>query len=313
MDHKGWYDRKSKEKPFNRIEDIRFVSAMGPPGGGRSVITPRFQRHFNVITYTDLQAESMDTIFNTIINAFYFNFSQEIKDSIAPLIEITLKVYDNVLNGPLKPTPNKSHYTFNLRDISRIAQGLCTADRRHQYEPVHLARMWVHENTRVFGDRLIDNTDRKWLEGILVEESCKTFSLEKEALMNANRIIYGDYMDGIDAETRIYRQITDTQILVDKVIEYLEEYNGAVKTQMKLVMFLDACDHVSRITRVIRQPLGNALLLGVGGSGRQSLSRLATFMANYKMFQIEVVKGYNMQNWRDDCKKALMQAGVENK
>lgn len=82
---------------------------------------------------------------------------------------------------------------------------------------------------------------------------------------------------------------------------------------MKLVMFLDACDHVARITRVLRQPLGNALLLGVGGSGRQSLSRLATFIANYRLFQIEVVKGYGMQNWRDDVKKVLMLAGVENK
>jgi dynein heavy chain len=106
MDHKGWYDRKSKEKPFNIIEDITFVSAMGPTGGGRNSINPRFQRHFNVITYTDLQAESMDTIFNTIINAFYFNFSQEIKNSIAPLIEITLKVYDNV-QCSLLPTPKK--------------------------------------------------------------------------------------------------------------------------------------------------------------------------------------------------------------
>jgi dynein heavy chain len=59
--------------------------------------------------------------------------------------------------------------------------------------------------------------------------------------------------------------------------------------------------------------LGNSLLLGVGGSGRQSLSRLATFIANYKLFQIEVVKGYGMSNWREDVKKALMQAGVENK
>ncbi len=82
---------------------------------------------------------------------------------------------------------------------------------------------------------------------------------------------------------------------------------------MKLVMFLDACDHVSRIERVIRQPLGNSLLLGVGGSGRQSLSRLATFIANYKLFQIEVVKGYGMSNWREDVKKALLQAGIENK
>jgi dynein heavy chain len=82
---------------------------------------------------------------------------------------------------------------------------------------------------------------------------------------------------------------------------------------MKLVMFLDACDHVARITRVLRQPLGNALLLGVGGSGRQSLSRLATFIANYRLFQIEVVKGYGMPNWRDDVKKVLMLAGVENR
>jgi len=82
---------------------------------------------------------------------------------------------------------------------------------------------------------------------------------------------------------------------------------------MKLVMFLDACDHVSRIQRVIMQPLGNALLLGIGGSGRQSLSRLATFIANYKLFQIEVVKGYSMMNWREDAKTALMQAGIDNK
>lgn len=93
----------------------------------------------------------------------------------------------------------------------------------------------------------------------------------------------------------------------------MEEYNSSVKNQMHLVMFLDACDHVSRIQRVLRQPLGNALLLGVGGSGRQSLTRLATFCAFYKIFQIEVVKGYSMANWREDIKKALMMAGVENK
>jgi len=78
-------------------------------------------------------------------------------------------------------------------------------------------------------------------------------------------------------------------------------------------MFLDACEHIARIARILRQPFGNALLFGVGGSGRQSLSKMATFLSNYKLFTIEVVKGYNMKTWREDIKKMLMICGVENK
>jgi dynein heavy chain len=57
--------------------------------------------------------------------------------------------------------------------------------------------------------------------------------------------------------------------------EILEEYNSLNTAQMRLVLFMDAVKHVCRIARVIRQPLGNALLLGMGGSGRQSLTRLS--------------------------------------
>ena len=60
--------------------------------------------------------------------------------------------------------------------------------------------------------------------------------------------------------------------------EYLDDYNQISTAQMKLVLFLDAVKHVNRISRIIRQPLGNALLLGVGGSGHQSLTRLDSHM-----------------------------------
>ena len=63
-----------------------------------------------------------------------------------------------------------------------------------------------------------------------------------------------------------------------------------------LVTFLLA---VSKVVRVIRQPRGNMLLVGIGGSGRQSLTRLAAHMCDYTTFQIEVTKHYRKVEFRD--------------
>ena len=74
-------------------------------------------------------------------------------------------------------------------------------------------------------------------------------------------------------------------------------------------MFLDACDHVCRISRILRQPGGNALLFGVGGSGRQSLAKLSTYINNYDCNTIEVGKGYTIGDFTKTVKDCLLKCG----
>lgn len=316
LDHGGWYNRK--ELSLMKIEDVILLSAMGPPGGGRSHITPRIVRHFNMLTYTELDEHIIKQIFNTIVSYTLKPFSESIKKQIDNLIDGTLIVY-NTVRSELLPTPSKSHYTFNLRDIWKVFQGICSASTKFTSDGNDIIRLWYHENVRVFHDRLTTEEDRTYLKELLYKQMKDKFLMEKDSIIDKERILYGDFWHGRDVDPRHYCQITDLQMLLNKMESFQDDYNsdssfvGNGKKAMKLVMFLDACEHISRIARILRQPQGNALLLGIGGSGRQSLARMATFICNYKLFQIEVIKNYNMRIWRDDIKKVLFLAGIDNK
>jgi dynein heavy chain len=82
---------------------------------------------------------------------------------------------------------------------------------------------------------------------------------------------------------------------------------------MNLVLFDDAVEHATRIHRVIRMDQGNALLVGVGGSGKQSLTRLAAFAAGCEIFEIKLSRGYNESTFREDLKVLYNKLGIENK
>lgn len=111
-----------------------------------------------------------------------------------------------------------------------------------------------------------------------------------------------------------YQEVPKMDRLKVRLEDALEMYNMEPKfLNMNLVLFDDAIRHICRIHRVIKQPRGNLMLVGIGGSGRQSLSRLATFIADYKLFMIAVTKNYRKVEFHDDLKILYTETGADNK
>ena len=141
------------------------------------------------------------------------------------------------------------------------------------------AKLWVNESCRVFMDRLTDDEDRDWFINEVMEMLSRNFksSIEKDDIFGATKIKFGDVLK-IDAG-RIYEEIRDQNKLIKGLEGMLEEYNDISENlKMNLVFFEDAVLHLLRIMRSLRQPRGNIMLIGVGGSGKQSLVRLASYM-----------------------------------
>jgi dynein heavy chain, axonemal len=102
-----------------RLEDVILLSAMGPPGGGRTFITNRVIRHFNVIGYTELNNQTVSHIFKTLVSHFFRRYGEQVRAMGNELVSSVMVIY-NQIKTDLLPTPSKSHYTFNMRDIWKV-------------------------------------------------------------------------------------------------------------------------------------------------------------------------------------------------
>ncbi|KAM9098063.1 dynein heavy chain 12, axonemal isoform X1 [Sarcophilus harrisii] len=323
FDYGNWYDLKDTTKIV--LMDIQLIAAMGPPGGGRNPVTPRFIRHFNICSINTFSDETMVRIFSAIV-AFYLrtrDFTPEYFAIGNQIVNGTMEIYKRSMEN-LLPTPAKSHYTFNLRDFARVILGCLLIDREAVEHKHTMVRLFVHEVLRVFYDRLVDDFDRQWLfeliKVVIKDHFKENFDsvfahLRKENKMvkeeDLRSLLFGDYMNpDLEGDERVYIEIPDVKTFNDVVEQCLEEYNQTHKTRMNLVIFRYVLEHLSRICRILKQSGGNALLVGLGGSGRQSMTRLATSMAKMQMFQPEISKSYGMNEWRDDLKNLLRSAGM---
>ena len=325
MDYKGWYDTDTPEKAFRKIVDVSFVAAMGPPSGGRAPLTARYMRHFNIIFIEAYDETSLQTIFSNIITWFFIRYvnpsfpksMQPIGDQMVPA---TIETYKNVAKE-LRPTPSKSHYTYNLRDVNKVFQGVANANPKGIRDDNELIRLWAHECMRVFSDRLISTQDRDIFKEILKGIMKIRFKKTWEGLIVNDPLIFGSFVPMIYPEgdttkkpmSELYCELSDLKKLKVKCEDFLLEFNQMSQTAMNIVLFTDALEHIVKIIRVIQLAFGHVLLVGVGGSGRKSLTTLASFIANYELTQLELTSKFGMFEWHNFMREIMIKAGVDAK
>lgn len=305
IDSKGFYDLE--RLIFKKVKDTMFVTACAPPGGGRNVVTPRLFRHFNMVWVPNLSKKSMELIFSSILRGFLSSGSGSVLEGYSEMVvKASVEIYEKTIKDFL-PTPTKSHYTFNLRDLSKVVQGILEIQHRNLEDKEMLVSIWAHEIFRVFRDRLISTQDADKFNEIVMKFMQKYLSIDwqKEEFVD---IMFGDFDSGPD---RDYVKLNAPETLVPRLSEFLESYNVSSTTPMHLVFFNDAIYHLTRISRILRSQRGNALLVGVGGSGRRSLATLAGHMQDMTCFSIEISKNYREKEWHEDLKNLLFSVGAE--
>ncbi|KAG9396016.1 Dynein heavy chain and region D6 of dynein motor [Carpediemonas membranifera] len=310
LERSGMYSRRDLR--WQKLLDVKFLAAMGPPGGGRNPVDPRVYSLFSSFNITFPSEGSLKLIFSSILEQHLLHFPKfaEPAEFVTKVTDATLDLYQSIVKA-MPPTPSKFHYVFNLRDLSRVFEGLTLATPDNMPGQAEIIRLWHNETTRVFCDRMVSPDDHEFFHkevGRIIEAQFP--EIAEDALKTP--LVFGDFREvndiiaaaedeeEVDA-VRLYEDLSDYDKIRPIVQDVLDIYNEHQKA-MHLVLFEDALEHLTRIHRIIRIPRGNALCVGVGGSGKQSLSRLAAYMAGYDVFEITLARGYGEAEFREDLK-----------
>ena len=229
MDTSGWFDRKTME--LRNLIDLNFIGAMGPPGAGRPFLTGRYQRHYNMVFITPFETESLSRIFTTITQWFLNRFSGAVSGLAKNVVAATIEMYESIC-AEMRPTPAKSHYTFNLRDIAKVVGGLGLCQKQSLVAADDVMKCWAHEVFRVFYDRLVFKEDQEWFHGNAQRLMKEHFKKDwKAVIKNPDCLVWCDF---VDPKQSWYQEVTDPVHLVAVVTECLTDYNTMAKRGMDL-------------------------------------------------------------------------------
>ena len=225
-------------------------------------------------------------------------FNEEVQELGKRLVQAALQLHKRVA-ATFRKTAQNFHYEFNVRHVAGVFQGLLMGKPAQLQDPLKMTQLWLHESERTYGDRLVSVGDLKKYKDIAVEQAKKIFKEMSPPVLFAEPLIFCHFAQGVG--DKIYDVVKTFPQLSELLNGALEEYNET-NAAMNLVLFEDAMRHVCRVSRIIESSGGHALMVGVGGSGKQSLARLATYINSYSAFQVVITSRYSVNDRKADLR-----------
>ena len=336
LEQGGMYSLEKPIGDMKMIVDCQYLAAMNTPGGGKNDIPNRLKRHFAVFNVPLPSVAAINNIFGALVAGRFSAdvFAPEVCAAAEKLVPLTVELWNKV-QAKMLPTPAKFHYLFNMRELSKVFQGVVLAERdRFKLGAAeqrfggavaspegYLVALWRHECERVFCDKLTTHEDKDWGDALIMKLIGEAYG-KNVVKQVEERVYFVDFLrepvmdeetgEIIDANPSFYESADSLESLTDVAMKRQAMFNETSKSlKLDLVLFEDALKHMMRISRLLCMDRGSALLIGVGGSGKQSLTRLAAYIAGAFPFQIQITKTYNQANLFEDLKGLYKIAGLK--
>eukprot|EP00946_MAST-07B_sp_MAST-7B-sp1_P001405 g1405.t1 len=311
IEYHRWYDR-TKLGP-KHILDCQYIAAMNHTAGS-FFINPRLQRHFVTFAVGMPGQSSLQTIFGTFLDGHLKDFDDGIKEMSKMVVGAALAM-DAAMTKGFKKTAKNFYYEFNMRHISGVIGGMMMSlPSVFNGENAKFASLFLHESERVYGDRLVSLKDvaaYQKVAGTIARSKFGPYNAEIAKYFNESEpspLVFCHFAES--TEKIEYDQAREMKTLGTVLKGALARYNDE-NAAMDLVLFEDAQRHICRIARIVKQPGGHALLVGVGGMGKRSLARLAAYICGFSLEQITITQTYGIADLKEDLQKFYWKAGVK--
>ena len=288
------------DKTWIKLERIQFVGACNPPTDvGRHPLNNRFLRHCPLL-YVDFPGkDSLRQIYGTFNRAILRKAGSAFSGQSEPLTEAMVEFYTQCQTHY---TPDiQPHYIYSPRELTRWKHAI-NESIENISDPDGLVRLWAHEALRLFQDRLVLDEEKVWCDQLVDRVASQCFpSLSPQALERP--ILFTNLLT--DNYVSCGKDELIKKIEAKLQVFYEEELN------VPLVIFDSVLEHILRIDRVLKQPIGHLLLVGQSGVGKTTLSRFVAWMNDLTVFQIKAGRNYGVADFDADLRGIMKRAGCK--